>query len=573
MKKSSMKFLFLLSLLLLPIGVFAERVSGTYHISGIVFFEFCFTLIAVFCYINPITKALSNEKNKVMVFIALFIGRIVMLVILNNIYDDFGGVLVDFILVVFGKNIANLIKCINGREKDSFNTIPTMSIIPIKPLTDADKTLKCPNCSAPVEEKYKFCQACGKEVNIETIKQTITRVPANYDSFDPMYKQSEDKMLEMLINKELKKEGLDSLKGVATKDIRIKKIITNTIMSLLVFVYIILFFFHFPKITYVLGAIILIIVCMLSRKVSFIKSITKEIKARPSEKISNIIMSKKENLVKDYSNILGIVTLTIAIILPLIMFKEPVIIYEKMDNGYGVRFYAYGLKNNKTATIPETHNGKKVVSLRGNAFSNMYSLESVALPDSITEIRGQSFLNDKNLKKVKLPKNLKILGGSAFKNCTSLAKVELPDTITEIGGGAFYNASSLKSIKLPKKLKRLGGESFYGATSLEKVELPEGLTEIRGSTFEKCSSLKEINIPNNVTRIGGHAFQYDRSLTTVTVSENSKLREIGSSAFRNCNSLKEITLPKEISINERAFKESPTEIRYYGQEDNFKVEY
>ena len=573
MKKNKLRFLFLLIILLLPTVVFAQEGHGSSHISGVVVFEFYFTIIAVFGYIIPMTKALSNNTNKIKIFIAIFALRIIMLIILNKIFDGIGGFITDVLLVLFGSKIAKLIKAINGREKEFNNTIPSMFVMPIKPLTDADKMLKCPNCSAPLKEKYKFCKACGKEVNIETIKQTITRVPANYDSFDPMYKQSEDKMLEMLINKELKKEGLDSLKGVATKDIRIKKIITNTIMSLLVFVYIILFFFHFPKITYVLGAIILIIVCMLSRKVSFIKSITKEIKARPSEKISNIIMSKKENLVKDYSNILGIVTLTIAIILPLIMFKEPVIIYEKMDNGYGVRFYAYGLKNNKTATIPETHNGKKVVSLRGNAFSNMYSLESVALPDSITEIRGQSFLNDKKLKKVKLPKNLKILGGSAFKNCTSLAKVELPDTITEIGGGAFYNASSLKSIKLPKKLKRLGGESFYGATSLEKVELPDGLTEIRGSTFEKCSSLKEINIPNNVTRIGGHAFQYDRSLTTVTISENSKLREIGSSAFRNCNSLKEITLPKEISINERAFKESPTEIRYYGQEDNFKVEY
>ena len=573
MKKSSMKFLFLLSLLLLPIGVFAERVSGTYHISGIVFFEFCFTLIAIFCYINTITKALSNEKNKVMVFIALFIGRIVMLVILNNIYDDFGGVLVDFILVVFGKNIANLIKCINGREKDSFNTIPTMSIIPIKPLTDADKTLKCPNCSAPVEEKYKFCQACGKEVNIETIKQAITRVPANYDSFDPMYKLSDDKMLETLINKELKKEGLDSLKGVTTKEIRTKKILTNTILSLLVFVYIVLFFFHFPKTTYVIGAVILIIVFLLSRKVSFIKSVTKEIKSRPSEKISNIIMSKKENLVKDYSKIVGIVTLSIAIILPLIMFKEPVIIYEKMDNGYGVRFYAYGLNNNKTVTIPETHKGEKVVSLRGNAFSNMPSLESVTLPDSITEIRGQSFLNDKNLKKVKLPKNLKTLGGSAFKNCTSLETIELPDTITEIGGGAFYRATSLKSIKLPKNLKKLGGESFYEAKSLESIELPDGLTEIRGSTFEGCYLLKEINIPDSVTRIGGHAFHYAGRLETVKISQNSNLREIGSSAFRNCNSLKEITLPKGINVNERAFKESPTIIRYYGQDDNSETDY
>ena len=160
---------------------------------------------------------------------------------------------------------------------------------------------------------------------------------------------------------------------------------------------------------------------------------------------------------------------------------------------------------------------EKVVGLRGNTFSNMPFLSEVTLPDSITEIRGQ-----------------------AFKNCRSLERVTLPEHLTYLGGEAFYHCSSL-----------------------EEVNLPAGLTEIRGNTFEECSSLLRIEIPDNVTRIGGHAFYGNTSLEEVVISPDSKLQQIGSSAFRRCDSLREITLPRGVSVNERAFKETPVRIDYY----------
>ena len=40
------------------------------------------------------------------------------------------------------------------------------------------------------------------------------------------------------------------------------------------------------------------------------------------------------------------------------------------------------------------------------------------------------------------------------------------------------------------------------------------------------------------------------------------VKEIGSSAFRKCKSLTSVSLPSGVSVNERAFKESPTQITY-----------
>ena len=267
----------------------------------------------------------------------------------------------------------------------------------------------------------------------------------------------------------------------------------------------------------------------------------KQLKARPGEKVSNIVMNIKNTFITDNSKGAFVISMVVAIVLPLIIFSSPRILYEKVDGGYAVRYYIFGLTNFKTAIIPETYKNEKVVSLRGNTFSNMPFLESVSLPDSIIEIRGQ-----------------------AFKNCYKLTEVNIPKQLEYLGGGAFYNAKSIKRVELPDTLTYLGGESFYGAKSLEYVKLPNNLTEIRGDSFEYCTSLKSIVIPDNVTRIGGHAFYGDSSLSEVSISENSKLSEIGSSAFRQCSSLYNITIPSGTYVNERAFKESPTTINRFG---------
>ena len=253
-------------------------------------------------------------------------------------------------------------------------------------------------------------------------------------------------------------------------------------------------------------------------------------------------MITKEKAVFDNFKILRVLCILIAFIVPFLIFKDPRIMYEKLENGYSVRFYTFGLTNYETATIPKSYKNKPVISLRGNAFSNMPFLKEVNLPDTIKEIRGQAFKNDESIKHIKLPKNLEYLGGGAFYNCTSLEEISLPDTLTYMGGDTFYNATNLTTVKLSNNL-----------------------SEIRGNTFEECSSLKTITIPDKVKRIGGHAFYGNDSLEEVNLTENSMLKEIGSSAFRNCQNLLTITIPADVSVNERAFKESPTVVQHFGQ--------
>lgn len=409
--------------------------------------------------------------------------------------------------------------------------------------------LKCAKCNVALPMTAKFCPKCGmafdknnvivteKENESVSVQYKKTVLPSN---FDMLYSLPEEQMLETFINKELLKAGVDKATKLVPSEVLKRKKILNIIFSILVSVFVTLIFFHFPISTYVIGILILFIFFKTTRKYNFMKYLKKQIKARPGEKISNIIMNVKNTFVTDNTRGLFLICLLTAVILPSVIFLKPKILYEKVDNGYAVRYYAFGLTNFKTVTIPETYKNEKVVSLRGNTFSNMTKLESVKLPDSIIEIRGQ-----------------------AFKNCKKLTEVNIPNKLEYLGGGAFYNAKSIKSVVLPDTLTYLGGEAFYGASSLESVRLSNNLTEIRGDSFEYCTSLKSITIPDNVTRIGGHAFYGDSQLSEVIISENSKLEEIGSSAFRQCSRLYSITIPFNTSVNERAFKESPTTINRY----------
>ncbi len=366
-----------------------------------------------------------------------------------------------------------------------------------------------------MEEKVQT--ATEAVIHAPATDETVTGRIVHAEDFDPLFAMPEEDCVEGFIKREMQRAGITEEQNLIPEDMLRRKNILNAILAVLLFVYISLFFFHFPMKTYVIGLIILVVYAFLTSRYQLIKYLKKEIRSRSQEKISNIVMNVKASMVPDYSKKLKWALMAVAVAGSLLLFSKPRIFYEQADDGYYVRFYVYGLTNMTTATIPDTYQGEKVVGLRGNTFSNMPFLSEVTLPDSITEIRGQ-----------------------AFKNCRSLERVTLPENLTY-----------------------LGGEAFYRCSSLEEVNLPAGLTEIRGNTFEECSSLLRIEIPDNVTRIGGHAFYGNTSLEEVVISPDSKLQQIGSSAFRCCDSLREITLPRGVSVNERAFKETPVRIDYY----------
>lgn len=540
--KNYKKYLMLINLLIIP-NIILASTNNTISLYEAVFYELFTTIFAILFVLKPLSRLFSETESEKLFWKLSGIRALILIIfdlfISTNIYKT--DILVIAIFGIFIVPICSMIK-----KKDPYKNVQAMPNITVTSQM-ANKTksrviIKCAKCGNVMNVNDKFCTNCGEAFsgNNAVVSEEVIEV-VDPSKFDIIFQaKDDDKLLEAFIYRELKKAELNLDTTLIPQELMKRKNIFNIIFSVLIFVYVSLIFFHFPLITYIIGMIILFILSKLTKKYNLMNYLKKEVKSRPGEKISNIIMNTKVSLIEDTSKKKNIVFILIAVIIPLVIFYEPRIMYEKTTGGYAVRFYTFGLTNYKTATIPETYKNEKIVELRGNTFSNMPFLEKVNLPNSIKEIRGQAFKNDRKLSIVNIPLSLEYLGGGAFYNCTSITEITLPDTLTELGGEAFYNASSLKYIKLS-----------------------ENLTEIKGNTFEECTSLTSIVIPDKVTRIGGHAFYHNTSLSSVTISRNSKLTEIGSSAFRQCPSLQSIIYPCRAYVNERAFKESPTSVQCY----------
>lgn len=530
--KKYRNYLLLFSIFFVPTLVNASTGNNNFPLLIVLGMEIFNTIFWSWFVLKPLSRIVSKTDNK-KTFWKFFLLRVAILIFFD--FLDPSLAMIDFVGLFIGIFIVMpMVPTATNKISDNTDVTDSSSknikndVVP--PLG------KCPKCGAELNQTSKYCSNCGESVLVE--QKSIVK-PSD---FAPMFSSDDDTLLELFIKSELVKLGVENDSRYMPGELLKRKKILTIIFSILVYVYISLIFFHFPTMTYLVGLIILIVLYKFTNGYNLLNYLKKEIKARPSEKISNIVMNVKASFVFDNFKTLRIICFVIAIIIPLLIFKDPRIMYEKTDGGYAVRFYTFGLTNNKTATIPKTYKNENVVSLRGNTFSNMPFLEKVNLPNTITEIRGQAFKNDGNLYEVTIPNKLKYLGGGAFSNCTSLKDVSLPDTLTY-----------------------MGGETFLNATSLTVVKLPKNISEIRGSTFEGCNSLESITIPDSVRRIGGHAFYGNSSLKEVNITENSNLKEIGSSAFRNCSMLYEITIPMDIYVNERAFKESPTIVRHFGE--------
>ena len=471
--------------------------------------------------LSPLSKLISKENSK-KVFWWMFGIRIAILLFFDFFITP-GISIVDFLLVFLG----------------AFTVLPIYTIKSSKERIRGAQQLRAQGADSMNAQTISLNQTMGGTAQAGTA-QAETKKALNFKEFDPLFDMSDKACLEEFIKREMQRVGITDTKNMIPEDMLHRKKILNIIFVVLLFVYVCLIFFHFPSSTYWVGLAILVVYSFFTGRFELMKYLKKEVTARPQEKVSNIVMNVKASLVPDNSKKIKAGMCVVAVALAIILFVQPRVFYEKTDGGYAVRFYAFGVTNMTSATIPDTYKGQKVVALRGNTFSNMSLLKEVELPDSITEIRGQ-----------------------AFKGCSSLESVTLPNELEYLGGGAFYECSALKKIDLPDSLEYLGGEAFYGCSDLEEVTLSHQLTEIRGNTFEECTSLKRIDLPDSVTRIGGHAFYDALDLEEVVISPESELKEIGSSAFRRCFSLEEITLPESTYVNERAFKETSVRVNYY----------
>jgi len=292
------------------------------------------------------------------------------------------------------------------------------------------------------------------------------------------------------------------------------------------------------------------------------KYIVRAMKKNPQKKITEIVgevtFNDAETPKLKGRTVAAVLLIPVALGVSLAFNSTPYITTESCIGGVSVVEYRPAFFAMDTISIPEKIDGNTVVSIGENAFSGNSYVKEIRLPDTVKDIGSYAFKDCRALTRITLPKSLEALGGEAFMDCKSLSFISIPEGVKEIRGSTFEGCSALSSINLCDSITDIHARAFFGCSSLRSIDLPEGITEIHANTFEECSALRSVTIPEGVTRIAAHAFYGCSSLSEVNVPDSVK--EIGSSAFRLCTSLDEITIPKDCIVNERAFKESPTNV-------------
>ncbi len=227
----------------------------------------------------------------------------------------------------------------------------------------------------------------------------------------------------------------------------------------------------------------------------------------------------------------------------------------------------------RTIELPDT-----VTSIAERAFMDCYGLETINL-ENVDELVQYAFFGATGLTSVKLKDST--VAKSAFQNCTSLESVEFlgenvsigeyafsgctalremigQDKVTSIGAYAFQNAIQTTETELNfSNAKSLGttGNVFKGATKLTAITIKGVHADNKGvetkkipsGMFDGCTSLADITVVESVESIDNYAFRNCTSLNFDSINFG-EVTKIGSNVFQNCEKMTAIALPKLTSL-------------------------
>lgn len=217
-----------------------------------------------------------------------------------------------------------------------------------------------------------------------------------------------------------------------------------------------------------------------------------------------------------------------------------------------------------------------VTNIEENFRRNLPNLTAVTLPGSLRIIPAHAFAECRNLRSVTIGEGVWSIGESAFSGCVSLQQVVFPDSLTRIGASAFLNCMALPTVSLPGGALTIEREAFHGTKWYldapdgivyagktvyaskgdcpEQAELLPGTAAVADYAFYGCTRMISLSLPDSVQLIGKYAFCGCTKLQFVILP--ASLREIGSGAFQECIRLRSVSFGGELRyIGDSAFYE------------------
>lgn len=238
-------------------------------------------------------------------------------------------------------------------------------------------------------------------------------------------------------------------------------------------------------------------------------------------------------------------------------------------------YLLYKVNNCKTLTLPES-----LTSIGNWTFRGMAALESIVVPNAVTEMGTYAFANDTSLKSAKLSTSCPWLKEGLFSECNALQSITIPSAVTKMDGYMFTHCKTLTSATFedgtdliemgygaswknyglfsdcPLKTLNLGRwlsyntevasrSPFYSIDALKNLNIGKNVKVIDKYMFSYCEGLEEVNLPDNITSVNLWGFRGCSSLKSVRLSE--KLSQVGDYGFAGCTSLDNVTFPASMT--------------------------
>ncbi len=141
-------------------------------------------------------------------------------------------------------------------------------------------------------------------------------------------------------------------------------------------------------------------------------------------------------------------------------------------------------------------------TIADEAFSNMYRLIALGLPQGLDRISYKAVAECVRLQSIDIPAGITEIGDRAFEDCRSLTTITFGGqsgaiadvALQTIGNWAFYNNHALQQLTIPAGVTTIGAGAFYGCTYLEDLAMPASLRNVGDNAFALCNHLTKMQV-------------------------------------------------------------------------------